>query len=68
MPFHKLDFVYSTKFTKNLSAKFAVDNILNPYQKFELGNNSKFEILEPSLVLKEYKKGTGFSLSLSYTF
>jgi len=68
MPFHKLDFVYSTKFTKNLSAKFSADNILNPYQRFELGNESKFEILEPSLVLKEYKKGVGFSLSLSYTF
>lgn len=68
MPFHKLDFVYSTKFTKNLSAKFSADNILNPYQRFELGNNSKYEILEPSLVLKEYKKGVGFSLSLSYTF
>lgn len=68
MPFHKLDFVYSTKFTKNLSAKFSADNILNPYQRLELGNNSKFEILEPSLVLREYKKGVGFSLSLSYTF
>ena len=68
MPFHKLDFVYSSKFTKNLSAKFSADNILNPYQRFELGNNSKYEITESSLVLKEYKKGIGFSLSLSYTF
>ena len=68
MPFHKLDFVYSAKFTKNLSAKFSADNILNPYQRLELGDKSKFEILEPSLVLKEYKKGVGFSLSLSYTF
>ena len=68
MPFHKLDFVYSSKFTKNLSAKFSADNILNPYQRFELGNNSKYEITESSLVLKEYKKGVGFSLSLSYTF
>lgn len=68
MPFHKLDFVYSSKLTKNLSAKFSADNILNPYQRFQLGNNSEIQITEPSLLLKEYKKGVGLSLSLSYTF
>ena len=56
MPFHKLDFVYSTKFTKNLSAKFSADNILNPYQRFELGNESKFEILEPFFNIKRIQK------------
>jgi outer membrane receptor protein involved in Fe transport len=68
MPFHKLDLVYSSKFTKNLSAKFTIDNILNPTQKLELGNNSATPIIENSLVVEDYKKGVGFALSLSYTF
>jgi outer membrane receptor protein involved in Fe transport len=68
LPFHKLDFVYSSKFTKNLSAKFSADNILNPYQRFELGTNNKDVIEEDSLITREYKKGLGLSLSLSYTF
>lgn len=68
MPFHKLDLVYSSKFTKNLSAKFTIDNILNPTQKLELGNNSATPIIEDSLVVEDYKKGVGFALSLSYTF
>lgn len=68
LPFHKLDFVYSSKLTKNLSAKFSADNILNPYQRFELGPNNKDVIEEDSLITREYKKGLGLSLSLSYTF
>ena len=68
MPFHKLDFVYSSKLTKNLTAKFSVDNILNPYQKFELGKESKVTILENTLVVEDYKRGVGLGLSLSYTF
>ena len=68
MPFHKLDFVYSSKLTKNLTAKFSVDNILNPYQKFELGKESKVTILENTLVVEDFKRGVGLGLSLSYTF
>lgn len=68
LPFHKLDFVYSSKLTKKLSAKLAADNILNPYQRFELGPNNKNGIEEASLVTQEYKKGVGLSLSLSYAF
>jgi outer membrane receptor protein involved in Fe transport len=68
LPFHKLDFVYSSKLTKSLSAKFSADNMLNPYQRFELGPNNKNGIEEASLVTQEYKKGVGLSLSLSYTF
>jgi outer membrane receptor protein involved in Fe transport len=68
LPFHKLDFVYSSKLTKNISAKFSADNILNPYQRFELGPNNKDVIEETSLITREYKKGVALSLSLSYTF
>ena len=68
MPFHKLDLVCSTKLTKNLNVKFTADNILNPAQRFELGNNNRTAIVEESLVVKDYKKGVGLSLNLTYTF
>ena len=67
-PFSKLDFVWSSKLSKNIEAKFSVDNILNPYFKRELGNESKVNITESDLVVKQYKKGTGFSLNIGYTF
>lgn len=67
-PFSKLDFIWTSKLSKNIEAKFAVDNILNPYFKRELGPDSKINITETDLTLKEFKRGTGFSLNLSYTF
>lgn len=67
-PFHKLDFIWSSKLTKSIDAKLTVNNILNPLYKMELGNNNRFEINEDSLLLETYKRGTGFSLNLSYTF
>jgi hypothetical protein len=67
-PFHKLDFIWSSKLTKNIDAKFSVDNLLNPLYKMELGNNNKFAINEDSLLLESFKRGRGFSLNLSYTF
>ncbi len=67
-PFHKLDFVWSSKISKNIDAKFAIDNILNPYFRRVLGNNSTAKIFESDLTTREFKKGTGFSLNLSYTF
>ena len=68
LPFHKLDLVLSSKLTKNLNAKFSADNILNPVQKFELGSNNRTAIVEDSLIVRDYKKGVGLSLNLSYTF
>lgn len=68
MPFHKLDFIFSSKLNKNISVKFNVDNILNPYQRFELGTNNVSTIKEDSLITTNYKKGVGFGLGLSYTF
>jgi outer membrane receptor protein involved in Fe transport len=67
-PFHKLDFVWSSKFSKNIEVKFAVDNILNPSFKRELGSESEQNITESDLTIREYKRGTGFSLGVSYTF
>ena len=67
-PFGKLDFVWTSKITKNIEAKFGIDNILNPTFKRELGNESKINIIEKDLTVRSFKRGTGYSLNLSYTF
>ena len=67
-PFHKLDFVWSSKLSKNIDAKLAIDNILNPSFKRVIGNNSTSQIFESDLTVREFKRGTGVSLNLSYTF
>jgi outer membrane receptor protein involved in Fe transport len=66
--FSKLDFVWSSTFSKNIEMKFGVENILNPSYRKELGGNSTITITEDSLILREYKKGVGFSINLGYTF
>ena len=68
MPFSKLDFIWSSKLSKNIDVKFAVDNILNPYYRQEMGDESTVTLYEDSLVLREYKRGVGYSLNISYTF
>jgi outer membrane receptor protein involved in Fe transport len=67
-PFHKLDFVWGSNINKKWDIKLSIDNILNPLYKRELGEDSKINIDEPSLLLESYKRGVGFSTSLSYTF
>ncbi len=67
-PFHQMNFVWGSNINKKWDTKFSINNILNPTYKQELGNNSKIAINEDSLLLKSYKKGVGFSLSLAYTF
>lgn len=67
-PFHKLDFVWSSKLSKNIEAKLAVENILNPSFRRELGNDSQQTITETDLTVREFKRGTGFSLGINYTF
>jgi outer membrane receptor protein involved in Fe transport len=66
--FSKLDFIWTNTISKNIEVKFAVDNILNPSYKKELGNQSTLNITEDSLIVREYKKGVGFSINLGYTF
>ncbi len=67
-PFSKVDFIWTSKLSKNIEAKFAVDNILNPKFKRELGDNSQVNITETDLTVKDFKRGTGFSLNINYTF
>jgi hypothetical protein len=66
--FSKLDFVWSSTLSKNIDLKFVVDNLLNPSYKKELGPNSTLAITEDSLILREFKKGVGFSVNIGYTF
>lgn len=66
--FSKLDFVWSSTLSKNIDLKFTAENLLNPYYRKELGKESTINITEDSLILREYKKGIGFSVNLGYTF
>jgi hypothetical protein len=58
----------SSTLSKNIDLKFVVDNLLNPSYKKELGPNSTLAITEDSLILREFKKGVGFSVNIGYTF
>ncbi|RTY76152.1 TonB-dependent receptor [Flavobacterium sp. LS1R10] len=66
--FSKLDFVWTNSISKSIELKFGIDNILNPSYKKELGRKSTLNITEDSLVLREFKKGVGFSFTIGYTF
>ena len=67
-PFHKLDFVWGSSINKKWDLKFSVDNILNPLYTRERGTENKISIEESSLVEQSYKRGVGFSTSVSYSF
>ncbi|WP_281323178.1 TonB-dependent receptor [Flavobacterium aestivum] len=68
MPFGKLDFIWQNKISDKFDVKFSADNLLNPSYKIELGENNRIPITESDLTIKEYKKGIGFSMNISYTF
>ena len=66
--FGKLDFIWTSNLSKSIELKFSAENLLNPFYRKEIGDNSTINITENSLVLREYKKGVGFSVNLGYTF
>jgi outer membrane receptor protein involved in Fe transport len=68
MPFDKLDFIWQNKISDKFEVKLSVDNLLNPSYKIELGKESRIPITESDLTVREYKKGVGFSMNVSYTF
>ncbi len=68
MPVQKLDFVWNNKINEHFDLKFSADNVLNPVVKLQLGDESRDTLIETSNLYKTYKKGVGFSFSLSYTF
>lgn len=68
MPFNKLDFIWGNKLSKNWDLKLAVENILNPTYKIQVGEDSKINIIENDLTIKTFKRGIGFTLTAGYTF
>lgn len=66
--FHKLDFVWSHNISKAWDVKFSADNLLNQTYSQEIGSESEIEIQESSRTLRDFKRGIGFSLNVSYTF
>ncbi|MCC9061975.1 TonB-dependent receptor [Flavobacterium piscisymbiosum] len=68
MPFGKLDFIWQNKISDKFDVKLSIDNILNPAYKIQMGDKSRIEITETDLTVREYKKGVGFSMNISYTF
>ena len=68
IPYNQLDFVWSSKLNKHFDLKFTADNITNPLRSLQLGNDGTRSIAEKDNTLKSYKRGTGFSLKLNYTF
>jgi hypothetical protein len=67
LPVSKLDIVWASKLSQHLDFKFAVDNILNPNVQLELGDNNKDTFIGNSNTIQDFKRGVGFSFSLSYT-
>ncbi len=68
LPVSKLDFIWTNKLGDNWSLKFSADNLLNPKEKFVLGDDSNVKIYENTNTIQDYKRGIGFSLNLGYTF
>lgn len=67
LPVHKLDFVWNNKLGEQWNLKFSADNLLNPKEKFVLGDDN-FTPIYDSKTIQDYKRGIGLSLNLSYTF
>lgn len=68
LPFHQLDVVYNNQLDKNWNIKLSAQNILNSEYKLELGDRSLVNVIAPSLLMENYKKGTTFNVSVGYTF
>ncbi|MFP9114079.1 carboxypeptidase-like regulatory domain-containing protein [Flavobacterium sp. RHBU_3] len=68
LPVQKLDLVWGSKISEHFDFKLSAHNLLNPKVRFEVGEDSKGEYIEDSRMMKDYKRGVGFSLGLNYTF
>ncbi|MFT3794956.1 TonB-dependent receptor domain-containing protein [Flavobacterium sp.] len=68
LPVSKLDLVWGHKLGEHFDLKIAIDNILNPKEKFEMGNKSVDRTIIVDRLLRNYSSGTNFSVGLNYTF
>jgi outer membrane receptor protein involved in Fe transport len=68
LPVSRLDLVWGSKIGEHWNLKFSADNLLNPREYYQLGDNNKTTIYADSRYVQDYKRGVGFSMSLGYTF
>jgi len=68
LPVNRLDFVWGSKLSDHFDFKLSAHNLLNPKVRYALGDKSTGNVIVDDLTIKDYKRGTGFSLSLNYTF
>ncbi len=68
LPVSRLDLVWGSKIGEHWNLKFSADNLLNPKEYYQLGDNNKTTIYADSRYVQDYKRGVGFSMSLGYTF
>lgn len=66
--FSKLDFIWTNTISKKMEIKLVIDNIINPRYIKQIGNNSTIALIEDSLILRDFRRGTGFSVNLGYSF
>lgn len=67
-PFHQLDVIYNNQFSKNWSAKFKVENILNQEYRLELGDESYVAENLNNLRHTDFYRGISYSVTVGYTF
>ena len=67
-PFHQLDVVYNNQFSKNWSAKFKIENILNQEYRLELGDESYVPENINNRDHTDYYRGISYSVTVGYTF
>ncbi|MHC1703632.1 MAG: TonB-dependent receptor [Tenuifilaceae bacterium] len=71
MPHNLIDITVTKKIGKHIEIKGGIKDLLNEKYKFQQSfsyTNSSNETVERNLNTKEYKRGTVFSLGLSYKF
>jgi outer membrane receptor protein involved in Fe transport len=68
LPVSKLDIILSSKLSNHIDLKLSADNVLNPYNRLELGAKHDNLFIENSNTIQDFKKGIGFSFNLSYSF
>lgn len=68
LPVSKLDLVWNNKLGEHFNLKLSADNILNPREKFEMGDKPVDRTITVDRLLRNYSSGTNFSAGLSYTF
>jgi outer membrane receptor protein involved in Fe transport len=68
LPVSKLDLVWASKLSEHFDLKFSADNLLNPEVNQEIGSANNAEYIESTPTLESFRRGVGFSMSLTYGF